>query len=343
MRTVYRRGLPALLTVALTAGAVGAGTPALAAGDAPTGTFTLNVNAIWAGQQVKLTQETLTDDDVDPATVSRVINWGDGTTTSAAAGETSWTHAYTTVKAYGVSVTLNDGEVEGPGTIAAPTVAVTTAPGTLGWQKSPVWTLPGYYGEAVFAPTNLPATADQAWTDWRDGEFTLLKQGATSTTAPHWYPTGNHTPSVQLENRNGKATPRFANPLSVQNDTTDPNSAFTWPAAGTRNASSSYKTLRGTGSDGQSGADIAEVFVVKYNATTLAYWDFAKKNWIAITREDQPIPATASGYSPVSASGTWAVPVSGFSKGWQVDAYYWVYDKVGNYSADKYASFYLSS
>ncbi|WP_127498479.1 hypothetical protein [Actinoplanes solisilvae] len=341
MRTVYRRGLPALLTVALTTGVVGFGTPALAAGAAPTGTFTLSANAIWSGQRVTLTQNDLNDPEGDA--VTRKIFWGDGASVETNGTETSWTHTYINTPAtYTVSVKLNDGETEVPATLASPTVAITNAPGTLGWKNSTVWTYPGYYNEATFAPTNLPTNADQAWTDWKDGEYTLLKEGAASTEAGHWYPTGTFSPTVQFENKNGKANVRTANALNVRDDTTAPTAGFTWPAKNVANAAKSYQTLRGTGRDSEAGADGAEVWIYKWNNVGfIAYWDFARKNWIKYNGDD--IPMTAIADVPVSASGTWAVPVNGFAKGWKIEVGYSVYDKVGNYSEPKWADFTLTS
>src|SRR5690242_17441190 len=114
MNIARRRVLPAaLLGVALTTGAVAVAGPASAAGEAPTGTYTLDATSIWTGQRVTLTQTALTDDDVAPEAIARTINWGDGRTTVAATGETSWTHVYDADGSFPVTVTLNDGAASG--------------------------------------------------------------------------------------------------------------------------------------------------------------------------------------------------------------------------------------
>ncbi len=351
MKLAYRRGLPALFTVALAAGVVGVGTPALAAGEAPTGTFALDSTAIWTGQTVTLTQSALADDDTEPALVSRVINWGDGTAAQTAeAGTTSWTHTYAAVGTRTVTVTLNDGTVEGPGTLTPAAVAVTTPPGTLGWQKSQIYTgvvvrngvEVEFKNSATFAPTGLPTNSTETWVDWNDDEFTLLSEGASSTTVPHYFLSGTHTPKVQMENAKGKATARNASPLTVSIDRGRPTSALTYPAS--PNKASSWKAIRGTGRDTQSGTDIAQVVAFKYNSTGVFYYDFYSKKWVKAPADpNQDLPVTAGGLSKISSTGTWSVPITGLSKGWKLEAWYWVFDQVGNISVDKYATVSMTS
>ncbi|MCO8272639.1 hypothetical protein M1L60_18755 [Actinoplanes sp. TRM 88003] len=347
MKLVYRRGLPALCGAVLAAGVIGVGTPALAAGEPPTGTFTLNTASLWSGQQVTLTQDALADDDTtDLATITRAITWGDGTSTAAAAGETSWTHTYAGAGTFKVAVELKDDTVSGPGTIAAPNVTVTTAPGTLGWQKSTVYTASDgvggtYLTEAVFTPKGLPLTADEAWTTWGDGEFSLLKQDATETTVPHYFDEGDYSPQVQLSNKFGKATPRTASRLNVDVDDTAPTSGFTFPANAGKG--SSWKAFKGTGRDSQSGADIVEVIAFKWKGETVYYYNFETKKWVKVTDPTAYLPDGAIALSPVTAAGTWSVPASGITKGYHLEVDYWVYDKVGNVSADKYATAFISS
>jgi hypothetical protein len=55
---------------------------------APTGTFVLSSNALWTGQQLTLTQSALADAGNDVATITRVVSWGDGTSTTVSPGAT---------------------------------------------------------------------------------------------------------------------------------------------------------------------------------------------------------------------------------------------------------------
>ncbi|MCY1142730.1 hypothetical protein OWR29_32450 [Actinoplanes sp. Pm04-4] len=348
MKLVYRRALPGLCAAVLAAGVIGAGTPALAAGAAPTGTFTLNTTSLWSGQTVTLTQTALDDDDIPPAEISRKIRWGDGVETTAVAGETSWKHQYNGSGSYDVVVELNDGTVPGTGTgtVPSPTVKVVDGPGTLGWQKNTVYTtsdgLGGtYLTEAVFTPSNLPLSADEAWTDWGDGELSLLKQDATSTTVPHYFGSGRFIPRVQLSNEYGQATPQDAQVLNVNIDDTPPSSGFTFPPSAGKG--SSWKAFKGTGRDSQSGADIAQVIAFKYNASSDYYYNFTSKKWVKITNPAADLPDAAAAITPVTSSGTWSVPASGLSKGYHLEVYYWVFDKVGNVSPMKIATAFISS
>ena len=346
MKLVYRRALPALFTAALTAGVVGVGAPALAAGEAPTGTFALNGTAVWAGQTVTLTQTALADDDIPVADISRVITWGDGTAAETAeAGSTSWTHTYAANGTFTVSVALNDGTVAGTGTLTPAAVAVTTPSGSLGWQKSTIYTNTytsnqvtyDYMVEGTFTPSGMPASADEAWTEWGDGEYTLLKQDSTSATVPHYFVSGKYTPKVQFSNEFGKATARNATPLTVSYDRTAPKVAVKYPSS--PNKASQWTTIRGTASDSQSGVDYVSLLVFKWNNASGYYiYNFDAKNWIKYTEQSlATLPAGIEDRASVTTTGTWASrSVAGLSKGWHLEIYPVALDKVANWSSEDY-------
>ncbi|GAB2595654.1 hypothetical protein Aab01nite_25820 [Paractinoplanes abujensis] len=344
MKLVYRRALPALFAASL---AVGIASPALAAGEPPTGTYALNTNAVWAGQSVTLTQSALADDDTEPANISRVISWGDGTAAQTAeAGSTSWTHKYATTGSFTVSVTLNDGTVAGTGTLASATVAVTAPEGTLGWQKNPIYTntyigsdnLPHDYSvEGVFTPTGLPADTDEAWVNWPDNEFTLLRKGATAPTAPHYFTKGSFAPKVQLKNKFGEATERAATPLNVVYDKTAPKVAVKYPASPSK--ASSWTTVRGTASDAHAGVDYVSTLVLKWtDAKGMYIYNFQTKSWLRYTGQElDTLPDGIEDRAKVAANGTWATkPVAGLSKGWHLEIWPVAIDKVANWSNPKY-------
>ena len=340
MNLAIRRGLPALVAVALTAAAVGSSTPALAAGAAPTGTFSLDSSSIWTGQQVQLTQTALADDDVEPATVSRVINFGDGTTVTAAAGETSWTHQYATAGKFPVTVTLDDGTVSGPGTVTGGSVTVAAVPGTYGWQKNRTWTSPveggseTYLVENIFTASGVPATSQASWVTWGDDESSVLRQASTAT-IEHWYGGGTWTPKINLENAQGRSATRNAAPLSVLVDRTGPAVSLAYPAS--PNRASSWKAIRGVAKDSQSGPDVAGVYAVKQSISSgaLAYYNFSTRKWVG-ARDGQTIPDSAVGVAPVTSTGIWSVPISGLAKNYYLQVGYFAMDKVGNMSNDGY-------
>ena len=94
---------------------------------APTGTFTAGPVAAWSSvTSVQLTQTALSDDFSNPADVTRLVDWGDG---SAIAAWTSLlavpTHVYPTAGTYTPLVTLTD-EAGNTAQVSAPDVVVTT-------------------------------------------------------------------------------------------------------------------------------------------------------------------------------------------------------------------------
>src|SRR5690349_18619946 len=81
----------------------------LAAADtAPVGTFTLNTSALWIGQSITLTQGAVTDDTTPSDQIIRKVAWGDGTSSDLAPDVATYTHKYTTNKAYHITVTYTD-------------------------------------------------------------------------------------------------------------------------------------------------------------------------------------------------------------------------------------------
>jgi PKD domain len=332
MNVVRRRGLPALLGLALTVAAVAVATPAHAAGE-PAATYRLDSTSIWTGQQVKLTESDLTAD----ATVTRTIAWGDGTTTEAATAAV-WSHTYATTGSYPVTVTLNDGTLSGPGTFpASSTVGVVTSPGTYGWKQPTVYVYPGYQNMATMTATGVPAAATQVWTGWGDGETSLLS-GTTAAIAPHWFGAGTWTPSITLQNDQGAATPRAAGRLSVVNDQTKPKMSVTIP--GSPHRASSWSQIKGKASDSQSGVDEVGVRLWRWktSANVDYLFDFASRTWI---KNGPNMPESTWAYLP-APGGNWHFYTSGLSKGWNFELDYYVMDKVGNHTGDDEAYLWYS-
>ncbi len=340
MNIARRRVLPAaLLGLALTTAAVAVGGPASAAGEPPTGSYTLDSTAIWTGQRVMLTQGALADDDAAPEAISRTIAWGDGRTTTAAAGETSWTHVYDADGTFPVTVALNDGDVAGTGTFAAGSAVTVGASGaSYKWQKSPLWTtvdpdtLESWKVPATWQASGLPAKATTRWTEWGDDETSLLSP-ASSTSVTHYFGHGVHSPKVTLENKQGKAFPESSAALTVQYDTTLPAVSLTWPS--NPNRASSWGTVRGKASDSQSGVDLVGVILWKTKGATEYYFNFSTRTWVRYTGGNPP--ASVIGVSSVTSAGVWQVPAGGLAKGWRLEIGYFAMDKVGNETETKWS------
>ncbi len=335
MKIARRRVLPAaLLGLTLTTGAVAVAGPASAAGEPPVGSYTLDSTEIWAGQRVTLTQNTLTDDDTAPEAIARTIEWGDGRTTVAAAGETSWTHVYDANGNHPVGVTLSDGSVTGTGSIASggkgTVVRVTASGASYTWQKSPVWTTTdpetnqSWQVPATWKASDLPAAATNRWTDWTDGESSLLAS-TSATQVTHYYGAGAYSPKVTLENKQGTAFPESSAILSVQYDTTAPSIGLTYPSS--PNKASSWGTVRGRASDSQAGVDEVGVCLFRSAGSREQYYNFSSRKWVNYT---EGASAGLFAWPSVNSAGAWSLPVSSQAKGWRLDIGYYAMDKIGN-------------
>jgi 5'-nucleotidase len=342
------RAVPALIGLTLTAGLVSIAGPARADGEdntAPTASYALDSAAIWAGQQVKLTESNLADDTTPVASISRTINWGDGTIDTEATSDTPFAHTYSATGSYPVQVTLTDGTLSGAGTFAdgatSAAVGVTSSPGTYGWKNSTIYVYPGYQNQATMQTSGMPTSASRVWTSWGDGETSLLAKG-TAATVPHWFGSGTWTPRITLQNAQGKATPVAANPLTVNYDTTVPTVSVTVPSS--PHKASSWSTVKGTATDSQAGVDFIGVILWRYNSSAEYVYNFANKTWIKHTSASQTLPSTVWAYPTVSSAGAWSVATSGLSKGWTFEVDYYGADKVGNEPEDlSWVSYSLTS
>jgi hypothetical protein len=334
MNLVRRRGLPTLAGLALTAGILAVPSPARADGEntAPTATYALDSTAVWAGQRVTLTESAFADDSTPSENVTRTISWGDGSPEVRATGSGPWSHTFTGTGSDHVTVTLDDntgvGTSSGPGTFAGgSTVGVTTPPGSFAWQPSTIYTYPGYQAEGTLVGSGLPANADQNWLRWGDGETTLLNRTTYGGShAAHWFPTGSHNPQVTMQNEQGKATARSTSSLLVAPDTTPPWAAVTIPASPTKAAS--WKVVRGTAGDSQSGADFVSMQIWIYNAKADYYYDFDSRKFVKYTTA----AAVSDGveYRAPVVANHWNGPSVAVPKGYYFEVWYWVADKAGN-------------
>jgi hypothetical protein len=326
----------AAVGLAITAGTISIAAPAHAddpVNTAPTANYALDSAAIWAGQRVTLAESGRSDDTTPPAAITRAVSWGDGIT------DGNLTHAYASAGSYQITVTLNDGAENGAGVFAAgSTVTVTTSPGSYGWQKSPVYTFPGYQEQGTMVASGLP-TSTRVWTSWTDGETSLLASNS-STSVNHWYRTGTWTPQITLQNGQGKATPRAAGSLSVLDDVTRPTATLTTPAGPSK--ASSWATLHGKAYDSESGVDVVGVQVYKWAGTTDYYYNFASRSWVKYT-STTVLPEGARALRPTDAGGNWSTPVAGLTKGWTIEVIWYAWDKVGNLSDDHYVVYALTA
>ena len=237
-----------------------------------------------------------------------------------------------------MTVALNDGQLDGPGTFpGGSSVTVATAGGSFTWRESTVYTYPKYQAPGVLLASGVPANATRVWTDWVDGETSLLGKGPA--TLAHWYPNGSWTPKITLQNAQGKASAGNAATLTVAEDTTAPWVTVDVPAA--PNRAGSWSTISGRAGDGESGPDVVGVELWRFNGTTEYYYDFAARRWVKDTGGE--LPYSAQGLAGVDSGGSWRMPSSGLVKGYTFEVWYSAWDKVGNSTEPAHTSYYLSS
>jgi hypothetical protein len=336
------RGLAALLTLALSAGTVAGagplGSPAWA-DDAPAGTFSLDSTDIWTAQQVTLTQTALVDPTPETP-LARIVDWGDGTgPLPLDADAVKVKHKYPDNGDYQVKVTLRDADGTGDvgGTISndTSTVHVATAPaGAYGFAPASTFIWEGGGSDAKFTLSGVPAKATRVWVNWGDGELSLLSPRTASTI--HYYDSdlSSYTPSVTLENAQGKTLPQAAGSFSMTVDSTPPTATLTVPSSPTKAAS--WKTVQGTAKDTQIGMDSVGVQLWLSSSTAFYYYNFSTKKWVKYIPGSSSIPNAAITWLGVDSAGVWKVAVAGLSKGYTLEVDYTPVDRAGNYGALRY-------
>jgi 5'-nucleotidase len=324
MQLARTRSVSALLSLAVGAGVLaGAGTgasPAAAEGAAPTGAYVLNTTSIWAAQTVQLTQTSLTDD-ADPAeSVTRVVEWGDGTSEELPAGTSKLRHTYTKTGTFAVSVHLADTEgnaAEGtfPGAAA---VKVAATPGTFKLDRTIgyVWTNDEApkpedregWAKVTVSLAAIPANVTRVRIDWGNDDFVLLPR--TQKTASYYYQRGTYKLTAAMENADGRSVAKAIGTLKVVRDTYKPTVTVKTPKKPTK--ASSWKTITGTAADKGLGVVRVEVWVWQKRGSTWYYYNFTKKRWVTYKGGNLPTAAIAV---PKLSKGAWKVSVAGIKKG----------------------------
>ncbi|SDT76261.1 PKD domain-containing protein [Actinoplanes derwentensis] len=306
------------------------GSPSAVPGDVtpPTGTFRLNATGLWLGQQVRFEQRA---GEFSTDTVSRVINWGDGSTTPLPAGTTAATKQYGRVGSYPVTVVLTD-RAGNRSSITAKTVRVTTPAGKWALSRTKVY-------QGVPFSVNVPAVpsgATRILIDWsngktvqytaRKGAFTndILYKPGTSTRI-----SGTQTVRISFGNANGWSAYQGVGRINVLADRTRPSLTITKPSAPSRIAS--WKTVRGTVADKGSGAPYVWLTVARSTSAGRFYCLTPARKWKRYTTDAQFWDYCAKDGVRVTASkGKWSMKVpAGATKG-QFLVYAWTYDWADN-------------
>ena len=301
----------------------------------PTGTFKLNAGAFWTGQKVVLTQNAADYGDKGPgdsdATLGRKISWGDGSTTTLAAGAKGAAKQYGRAGRFKVTVTIRD-RAGNTFTTPARTVSV-TVPGKVSLTKKSIYQGQSFGIKFAGVPAGTK-TIGVNWGDgWVSGHRTPIRKGVITGTILYKKDTsqklsGNFPIKVAFYNKLGASSYRTVGTIKVLKDTKKPVVKVTKPA--NANRIKSWRTVRGTVSDKGAGVRVVYVLVDRYNPKTdKAYCLTPNRKWKRYTTEQQFIDGCKG--TPVAVkNGKWSFKVpSGLTKGF-VGVNAWAYDWADN-------------
>jgi hypothetical protein len=300
----------------------------------PTGTFSLDHVQNAAGATVN--QTALSDDVTPTGSITRSVDWGDGTVQPWTSG-TSLSHTYSVGMArYTPSVHLTD-QAGNVTTVGLPAVVV-------GDITAPVaqYAVPGT-GWAAFTPVQLtesgfadlsPTGAVTRTVDWGDGSAT---QQWTGDAAPsHVYAVaGTYTPQVTLVDVAGNVSDPVSTGSSVvvTADTGRPTASLTRPSVH-KSWVRSWVGSHGTATDAATGVKSVTLRVVeKRGAAWYAYrgtgtWVKAKRTQASALKKATTVTVTPA------VAGTWSHRIAGLRKGTLVVRVSAV-DNVGNVALTK--------
>jgi hypothetical protein len=246
---------------------------------APTGSF----GVTEVGLVGTVTQNALSDD-VSPAdSISRSIDWGDGSAVQAWTSSTSASidHSYAAQGRYLPSVTLVD-LAGNSATVALDAIVIldTTAP-TGSFSATPA---AGWASYTKVALTQLtlsddfsPAPFIQRSVVWGDG---VVTQWASGTTLTHVYTlAGTYTPTVVAADEAGNHADLAAAPVTITKDTAGPAVRLRLPATN-RAAVRSWLPIKGVATDAGVGVRVVWIKAVEKRGTAFYAYRPVAKTWV---------------------------------------------------------------
>ena len=298
---------------------------------APTASYTSS----WDNNTGTATlQEVGLTDDSPVSGVTRTVDWGDGTSTTYAAGA-AITHNYGLKEwRYVPMVTLKDATgnkspqpVEAPAVVIrdteAPTGSFAVTPGSA-WAKYSTVTLT----QSALSDNWSPAANITRSVDWGDGTIT-----AWTTTGPltHRYTAvGQYTPTVTITDEAHNAADVPTSLVTVTADTVAPTVRLTLPAH--RHSVKAWRTLRGRATD--AGTGVKSVWLKAVEKRGHAWYGYVAKThtWAKATTKAKAFGKARAFTLSTGATHRWAARLVGLRKGtlvYKVKAT----DQVGNTSA----------
>jgi 5'-nucleotidase len=288
---------------------------------APSGSYSVNASSVWTGQTVTLTQKSLSDDVSGAADIAQVVNWGDGSVETLAAGATTATHKYTKAGTFPVSVTVTDKAGNAAPAITAGTVTAAVQAGRYSLDRGSI-----YATQAVtLRVSGVNGTSVKI--AWGDGYLTTA---SVNTPVAHTYKkAGTFSVKVTPVNGLGAGTTVTAGTVKVVRDVWAPKVTLKVP--GNPNRASSWAKV--TGSVGDTGLGVRSVRVKLTEQRGSHWYYYSHGKWIKASSRTSAL-AKAEAVNASFSGSTWSVRATGVKTG-ILRITYWGVDKAGNTSAAK--------
>lgn len=277
---------------------------------APRGSFKLNHSALWIGQRTTMTVVGISDDHSAASAITRVVNWGDGTTSKLSPTQVTIVKQYTKAGKFPITLTLTD---EAGNAQAIKTAGVSiTVPGKTKLSTTSVWH--GQKFNVAFSST--PGSTTKIVLNEGDGYVINLK-GKNQTIPSVYYhrykgglmPAGPVTLTATYTNSLGTTTPIVIGKVTIKRDSWNPTVSVTKPSHSER--VSSWKTIRGTATD--KGSGVQGVLVIPMRASgSKVYCYTSKKTWLRLYSDTD---VDRCGVAVGVSKGKWSLGLKGLAKG----------------------------
>jgi hypothetical protein len=279
---------------------------------APRGTYTSD----WTGADATITQTELTDDS-GSAGVTRVVDWGDGTTPASWTTGTTVNHSYAGLGRYLPTVTLtdaaaNEAVVPVPaiviGDTTAPTGAFSAGPGAA-WAGFTAVTL----SQSALNDDYTPNGAITRTVDWGDTTTSSWSAGQTIT---HVYPAaGTFSPKVTITDESGNAAEVTTSDVTVKADVVAPLLRLLLPTSRTHSVKT-WKTLRGKATDAP-GTGVKQVSLRAVEKRGTAWYGYrpATKRWVRAATKAGAFKRSRAFSLTTNARHRWSATLAGLRKG----------------------------
>ncbi|HEY0532030.1 MAG TPA: PKD domain-containing protein [Actinoplanes sp.] len=276
----------------------------------PRGSFKLNYSSLWVGQRTTLTLAGIADDHSAASAITRVVTWGDGTTSRLTPTQVTIAKQYTKAGRFPITVTLTD-EAGNAQAIKSAGVAV-TVPGKVKLSTTSVW----HHQRFNVTFSSVPAGTTKIVVNGGDGYVATLK-GKNQTVSKAYYhrykgallPAGPVTLTATYTNKQGTTTPIVIGKVTIKRDSWNPHVTVTKPSHSER--VKSWKTIHGTATD--KGSGVHDVIVVPMKASgNKVYCYTSKKKWLRLYNDTD---LGRCGVIVGVSKGKWSLTLKGLTKG----------------------------